>query len=96
MIAATGMGTTSAEARAVLGARLEIAAAIEGGAPLPAPLPGLANSYLHFGKDEPDLRAELDVELAPYTGIEVTLSVRATSSPVPIRARSRTSSSPSD
>ncbi len=73
MIAATGMGTTSAEARAVLGARLEIAAAIEGGAPLPAPLPGLANSYLHFGKDEPDLRSELDAELAPYTGIEVTL-----------------------
>ncbi len=73
LVAATGMGTSTAEIRAVLGARLALAEALEAGAPLPLPLPGVSAGYLAFGKTEPALRAELAAELASYGAIAVEL-----------------------
>ncbi|MCU0305844.1 MAG: hypothetical protein MUC56_17465 [Thermoanaerobaculales bacterium] len=73
LIAATGMGTTTFEVRQVLAARLAIATALEAGAPLTGPIPGVSPTFLNFGKTEPMLRAEVDAEIAGYTGITVDL-----------------------
>jgi hypothetical protein len=71
--AARGVATTSTAAHDLLAGRAAIADALEAGAPLPAPLPGVAASYLQFGKDEPALRLDLEAEATAYGGIEVEL-----------------------
>lgn len=74
IIAATSMGTSTAELRALLAPRFALSAALEAGAPLPTPLPGLSPSYLHFGKDEAALRAELADDQSRYGSIRVELT----------------------
>ena len=73
LIAAFSMGTTSSEARDLLAARFAVADALETGVPLTGPANGVSSSYLNFGKDEPALRAEINAEMAFYSGIEVDL-----------------------
>jgi hypothetical protein len=73
MLAATSMGASSDEIGQVLAARIAVADALEAGGPLTAPVAGVSAAYLNFGKDEPALRAELNAELASYSGIQVDL-----------------------
>ncbi|MEJ2582716.1 MAG: hypothetical protein P8127_13935, partial [Acidobacteriota bacterium] len=73
LFAATSMGTSSFEVRQVLAARIAVADALEAGVPLTAPVAGVTAGYLNYGKDELALRAELNAELASYSGIEVDL-----------------------
>ncbi len=73
LIAAYGMRTSSRAAREVLNARSTIATALEAGVPLTGPLSAFSSGYLHFGKDEPALRAELNAEMMAFTGIEVDM-----------------------
>lgn len=72
--AAYGMTTSSRAAHDALAGRAALADALESGPPLPAPLPGVAPGFLHLGKDEPALRAELDAELAAHDAVEIELS----------------------
>ncbi|MEZ5312675.1 MAG: hypothetical protein R2862_02980 [Thermoanaerobaculia bacterium] len=74
LIAATSMGTTSGDAREVLAARISVADALEAGVPLTAPPEGVSAGFLYFGKDEPDLRAELNDEMSRYAAIAVDLA----------------------
>jgi hypothetical protein len=71
--AALSMATTSAAAHDLMAGRAEIADRLEAGAPIPDPLAGFAPGYLHFGKDEPEIRAELEAEMALYSDIQVDL-----------------------
>ena len=71
--AALGMATTSAAAHDLMAGRAEIADRLEAGAPIPDPLSGFAPGYLHFGKDEPGVRADLEAETAAYSDIQVDL-----------------------
>lgn len=87
LIAATSMGTTSAEAHEVLAARISVADALEAGVPLSAPPAGVSPTYLNFGLDEPALRAALNDEMARYDPIQVDLErVRRISTRVHPRA----------
>ena len=73
LLAAFGMRTTSRAVREILAGRVSIAAALEAGAPLTAPLDAVSAVFLNFGKDEPTLRAELNDEMSRYSAIEVEL-----------------------
>jgi len=71
---AYGMATSSSAAHDALAGRAALADALEADLPLPSPLPGVAPGYLHLGKDEAALRAELDGEVAAYDALEIELS----------------------
>ncbi len=66
------------QARAVLAARLEIAAALEGGAPLPAPLPG-SDSYLTSARTSPACAPSSTSSSRPTRGSRSRSRGRATS-----------------
>lgn len=74
LLAAYGMGTSSAAARDALAGRASIADLLEADIPISEPLAALAPGYLDFGKDEPALRGELNAEISAYDDIEVELS----------------------
>jgi hypothetical protein len=73
LLAAYAMGTSSSEAREALRTRLAIAEALELGVPLTAPPDAVSSTYLHFGKDEPAVHAELNAEMARFSAIAVDL-----------------------
>jgi len=73
LLAATSMGTSTAEVRQVLAARVAVADALESGVALSGPVDGVSSTFLNFGKDEPALRAEINAEFGEYDDIEVDL-----------------------
>ena len=73
LLAAFGMTTSSRAARELLAARGAIATLLENDATISSPLTPLAPGFLHFGKDEPAIRAELNSEIARYDDIDVEL-----------------------